>query len=487
MRRSASVAVVSMLLSVAGVFAQEATTPLDRETKSAPIGREIKVDPTRFVPAADAVYSYTMPEYQVSSADGFLKLVTPIGATENNLFFLNVEGYVNNPAGVSTPFNVICGGNAQAGTGLREAFCVVDGLEMPAEIGVENRSEFGGASMVVIAIGTSTTDWYGGIAGARYFGTVQKTQYFQFKQETTAISAPANYAGNKNNVFMDDSNGLLRIIQPVTTSASRVPLYVATGLSSTNTVLTSAFRALRSDARGAFSATVLDRDNVRLGFDVDYQGATWWAREASTAWITKDTAHLRIEGSTGNTVNQAVSGSVRSLLDVDLANGNVTIGMAAPAALSNLHVNGNVTARGAISATYQDLAEWVPATGNVAPGTVVVLDPSTSNQVMPSSRAYDTSVAGVVSLQPGILLGVEADNKAAVATTGRVRVRVDATKGAIAIGDLLVTSDKPGTAMKSTAVEVSGIQMHRPGTVIGKALEPLAGGEGEILVLLSLQ
>jgi hypothetical protein len=29
--------------------------------------------------------------------------------------------------------------------------------------------------------------------------------------------------------------------------------------------------------------------------------------------------------------------------------------------------------------------------------------------------------------------------------------------------------------------------MHRPGTLIGKALEPLSEGEGEILVLLSLQ
>jgi hypothetical protein len=251
--------------------------------------------------------------------------------------------------------------------------------------------------------------------------------------------------------------------------------------------MTSAFRALRTDGRGALSATVLDRNNVRLGFDVDYQNASWWARETSAAWITKEAAHLRIDGSTGNTVNQAVTGTVRSLLDVDLANGNMTIGMASPAPMSNLHVNGNVTARGSISATYQDLAEWVPAREQLAPGTVVVLDPAAINHVMASTRSYDTSVAGVVSRQPGILLGVPADNKAAVATTGRVKVRVDATKGSIAIGDLLVTSDKPGTAMKSTAVEVSGIQMHRPGTVIGKALEPLAGGESEILVLLSLQ
>jgi hypothetical protein len=41
--------------------------------------------------------------------------------------------------------------------------------------------------------------------------------------------------------------------------------------------------------------------------------------------------------------------------------------------------------------------------------------------------------------------------------------------------------------MKSQPIDIGGVQIHRPGTVIGKALEPLPSGEGEILVLLSLQ
>ena len=57
----------------------------------------------------------------------------------------------------------------------------------------------------------------------------------------------------------------------------------------------------------------------------------------------------------------------------------------------------------------------------------------------------------------------------------------------IKIGDLLVTSGKKGVAMKSQPVKVRGAFLHRPGTIIGKALEPLAKGKGEILVLLSLQ
>jgi len=53
--------------------------------------------------------------------------------------------------------------------------------------------------------------------------------------------------------------------------------------------------------------------------------------------------------------------------------------------------------------------------------------------------------------------------------------------------DLLVTSQTPGSAMRSEPIDVNGSKLHRPGTLIGKALEPLERGQGEILVLLTLQ
>jgi len=177
-------------------------------------------------------------------------------------------------------------------------------------------------------------------------------------------------------------------------------------------------------------------------------------------------------------------GSATAKLVISAA-GNVGIGTSTPAAL--LDVNGSVNVAGNIAAKYQDVAEWVNADEPLEPGTVVVLNPNKSNQVMASHDAYDTAVAGVVSANPGLILGESGTNKEKVATTGRVKVRVDATRGPIHVGDLLVSADTPGTAMKSIPVEVAGVKIHRPGTIIGKALEPLERGEGEILVLLTLQ
>ena len=182
-------------------------------------------------------------------------------------------------------------------------------------------------------------------------------------------------------------------------------------------------------------------------------------------------------------------GSVNDLMVVR-GDGNVGIGTTSPTA--KLHVAGDAKFDGAVTGTniaaqYQDVAEWVPTSDPLASGTVVVIDPIKNNRVLPSAQPYDTRVAGVVSARPGILLGEAGDGKAKVAHSGRVKVKVDAQNGSIEIGDILVTSATTGYAMRSAPVEVGGVSIHRPGTILGKALEPLREGKGEILVLLTLQ
>lgn len=172
--------------------------------------------------------------------------------------------------------------------------------------------------------------------------------------------------------------------------------------------------------------------------------------------------------------------------------GTVGIGTATPNSQYKLDVAGNINSSGTITgnniiAKYQDVAEWVRSSEKLSAGTVVVLDATRSNEVIRSTQAYDTRVAGVISEQPGIALGEKSDDKVLVAASGRVKVKVDASHTPIQIGDLLVASDIPGVAMKSLPITFGGVQMHRPGTLIGKALEPLEKGTGEILVLLSLQ
>ena len=167
------------------------------------------------------------------------------------------------------------------------------------------------------------------------------------------------------------------------------------------------------------------------------------------------------------------------------ASGNVGIGTTSPTA--KLHVIGDVTVSGNIAAKYQDVAEWVVSERPLDAGTVVMLNTEATDQVMVSDSAYSTAVAGVVSAQPGLILGEAADNKSKIATYGRVKVKADATRRPIRIGDILVSSDLAGHAMASEPIDVGGVKIHRPGTIVGKALEPLDSGRGEILVLLSMQ
>lgn len=107
--------------------------------------------------------------------------------------------------------------------------------------------------------------------------------------------------------------------------------------------------------------------------------------------------------------------------------------------------------------------------------------------VRPSDRAYDKCVAGIASgagaYQPALVLDRQPEraNRLPIALFGKAFCKVDASYGAVEIGDLLTTSPTLGHAMRADD------PIKAFGAVIGKALRPLHDGQGLIWVLVAFQ
>ena len=145
-------------------------------------------------------------------------------------------------------------------------------------------------------------------------------------------------------------------------------------------------------------------------------------------------------------------------------------------------------APGCLQTGSADVAERVNASEALQPGDVVEIDPTRPDHFRLASTPYSALLAGVISTDPAIIMnskgipledGSASDQRPPLALLGRVPVKVSAENGAIKIGDLLVASSTPGVAMRGVNPA--------PGTILGKALQPLASGSGVILVLVTLQ
>jgi len=145
-----------------------------------------------------------------------------------------------------------------------------------------------------------------------------------------------------------------------------------------------------------------------------------------------------------------------------------------------------------------DIAEWVSVSEEVEPGDILEIDPEHPGYYRKARGPRSTLVAGVVSTEPGFVLGSPPttdyspptegkvrrstfevlEGKALLALIGIVPVKVTDEGGPIRPGDLLVASSTPGYAMRWEPA------MGEPCGLVGKALEPLVTGHGLILVLL---
>ena len=110
------------------------------------------------------------------------------------------------------------------------------------------------------------------------------------------------------------------------------------------------------------------------------------------------------------------------------------------------------------------MAERYTADKDYEAGTVVVFsDKDSEFELTESTRSHDRAVAGVISTNPAYLMNSTTEG-VALALQGRVPCKV---VGPINRGELVVTSDVPGTAQRLND------DSYLPGQVIGKALETI--------------
>jgi len=148
---------------------------------------------------------------------------------------------------------------------------------------------------------------------------------------------------------------------------------------------------------------------------------------------------------------------------------------------------GNVRADGTYDSPANDVAEWIAVDEQYSHGTVLAIG---GNQTFTkTTEAASTKVAGVVALKPGMAFGRgmqegEPEGKRPMTVCGITPVNCTTAAGAIAPGDLLVSSTD-GMAQKAGADP-------SPGTILGKSLGTLEqpGEEtvtGEVSCFINLQ
>jgi hypothetical protein len=186
-----------------------------------------------------------------------------------------------------------------------------------------------------------------------------------------------------------------------------------------------------------------------------------------------NTMYFGTENGTDNTMNTRMTLNPGGVLSVT---GNITTtANIAGGNINNTNANGvgnigsattyfNTVFAKATSAQYADLAEMYVADQTYAPGTVVEF--GGLEEITQSTSSYSTAIAGVISTNPSYIMnaGQQGTHVLPVAFTGRVPCQV---QGPVNKGDVLVSSNIPGTAQRIGAPWM-------PGCVIGKSLGIIA-------------
>ncbi|MFB6272842.1 MAG: hypothetical protein ABEL51_08125 [Salinibacter sp.] len=213
-------------------------------------------------------------------------------------------------------------------------------------------------------------------------------------------------------------------------------------------------------------------------------------RKVSSTWQDAD---LRVDWDNGNvaigsgTQNPSAKLVVGSDSGTNLIVAKDTSGSSAQTVFRVERSSGDVFADGSFNGGGADVAERIDVTTSVEAGDVVEIDPNASGKFRKAQSAMSRRVAGVISTDPGVVLGNRSvtaqgnqrDTRPLLALAGRVPVKATAKYGAIEAGDTLVSAPIPGYAQVCAS--------DCTGAVLGKALEPLNEGTGKITVQVSLR
>ncbi|REC80412.1 collagen-like protein [Chryseobacterium elymi] len=170
--------------------------------------------------------------------------------------------------------------------------------------------------------------------------------------------------------------------------------------------------------------------------------------------------------------------------------GNISVYQSASANMARINKAGRGFFNGGTQSSGADVAEVFDVEGNISEyetGDILVISTNTDRTVERSSKSYSTLVAGVYATKPGVLLTEEhidsdISGKVPMGVIGVIPTKVCLEGGKIKRGDLLVTSSKPGTAMKANPKKV------KIGQVIGKALQDYdQTSTGKIKVLVNIK
>jgi len=137
---------------------------------------------------------------------------------------------------------------------------------------------------------------------------------------------------------------------------------------------------------------------------------------------------------------------------------------------------GRVTAR-SFGTNASDVAENYPSLEQLQPGDLVMADSNNDGYVVKTTGEYSNNVIGVVSSEPGIVLGAEVDGYP-IALVGRIPTKVSNVNGPIAPGDALTVAPLAGYAMKMNDGDTS--------KVIGTALASFVGSVEATTGLISM-